>query len=859
MADRKQGRIFILSFIGAILLSFTVFFYLERFMVDRISTAIREIKSIYITTLNEQFQQKFYTLRDMRLEQVDAMIESAGQAGGEDREKTIETLKGMAETNGVSVLGFVDEDGNYEGIHGSDSMKIESVDFKSMLEKDGYVVCYGKQRFGRDWVFFGRKYECPMKNGNQSAFLAVGASMEYLRSLLILDHNTGEDALYSHVVNSRGEFVLSYDGEAENIYEHLEERYAYLGKEVLDRYEAEMQRLLSGNSDHDTIISRKEQEIDVCCAKLEAGVDWYIVSILDTDKLAKPISELNNMRTLSTMSAALIVMVVMWIVIFLYYRMFKKQMEELEKARQEAVLANKAKGDFLASISHDIRTPMNVIVGMTEIAAKNKQDVDRVEECLQKIRLSSKHLLGLINDVLDMSKIESGKMTLEMEVMSLRECLDDIVNIIKPQVKEKSQYFDIYIQKILSENVYCDSVRLSQVLMNILSNAVKFTPQKGRIDVYMYQEPSPEGAGYVRTYFRIADTGIGMSEKFQKNIWDTFSREKKADVDHIVGTGLGTAIAKRIVDMMGGTIEVKSELNKGSEFTIILDLKIADAAGEKMRLPAWDILVVDDNEFLCTSAVENLKELGAHAEWAVDGKEAIRMIKERRDSGKSYDFALIDWQMPDMDSTQVIREIRENIDSDLRIFLISAYDWSDMEDEIIAAGIQGFIPKPLFKSTLYNHLCKYAENEECGAENGAGKEQLDLSGKRILLAEDIDLNWEIADELLSEHGLILERAVNGKECLEMFRDSDAGYYDAVLMDIRMPVMDGYEATAAIRALDRADKNLPIIAMTADAFSDDAQRCMECGMNAHIPKPLDIKECMRVLQNFLGAGAESPKE
>lgn len=859
MVNRKQRKIFVLSFIGAILLSCVVFFVLNHYMNNRIGGAIKEIKSTYVTTLSGQFQQKFYTLRDMRLEQVTAMIERIEQKEKEEKEfgtnkaEKKEYLGEMARINQISVLGLIDEEGNYESIYGSSAIEVRPIDFKGMLDQEGYVVCYGEKPFSTEWLLFGKRYECPMNNGNQSILLVAGTSVAYVSNLLLLEHTSDEDALYSHIVDSNGVFVINHDEGSENIYSHLRERYADFGESELERYERDMHRLLSEDFRDTIIISRQEKEIDMYCAKLEDSLDWYIVTVLDTDKLEKPISELNDVRMLSTLSAALIVLSGMCVVISIYYRMLKKQMGKLEKARQAAEIANQAKSDFLSSISHDIRTPMNVIVGMTEIAMKNTQDVKRVEDCMQKIRLSSKHLLSLINDVLDMSKIESGKMALEMESMSLRECLDDIVNIIKSQVKERSQYFDIYIQKILTEYVYCDSVRLSQVIMNLLSNAVKFTPQGGRIDVYVCQEPSPEGEEYVRTRFRIVDTGIGMSEEFQKNIWETFSREKKDQVKHTSGTGLGTAISKRIVDMMGGTIEVKSELNKGSEFIITLDLKRDDTNGGEMKLPAWDILVVDDNELLCTSAAENLKELGVHAEWTVDGREAIRMIKERRDSGKEYDFVLIDWQMPDVDSAQIIQEIREEIDSELPLFLISAYDWSDMEDEIVASGIKGFISKPLFKSTLYHHLSKYMDEKDSEPKQSYEAEKLNLAGKRILLAEDIDLNWEIAYELLSDFGLMLDRAVNGKECVEMFQQSAVGYYDAILTDIRMPVMDGYEAVKEIRALPREDKNLPIIAMTADAFSDDAQKCIECGMDAHIPKPLDIKECVRILQNFFGGG------
>ncbi len=503
-------------------------------------------------------------------------------------------------------------------------------------------------------------------------------------------------------------------------------------------------------------------------------------------------------------------------------------------------------------MSHDIRTPMNAIIGMTGIAQKNINDKERVDDCLRKISLSSKHLLGLINDVLDMSKIDSGKMVLNMVPVSLREQMDDLVNIVQPQVSAKNQIFDIFIRDILSEDVVCDNVRLNQVLLNLLSNAIKFTPEGGRVDVYMYQEQmaGEENADIIRTHFLVKDTGIGMSPEFQAKIWDTFAREENEQVRYITGSGLGTSIAKKIVDLMGGTIDLESEQGKGSTFHVTLDLQKSDVDLEGMKLPEWNILVVDDNRDLCESAVANLEELGAHAEWTQNGMEAVEMIEAHHREDNDYKFVLIDWKMPGMDGIETIREIRKRVGMDIPIFLISAYDWSDMEESVDESMIEGFISKPLFKSTLYHRLKQYEESYDDNQEQDSSMEA-DLTGKRILLAEDIDLNWEVASAILSMTGVELDRAVNGQECLNMFDNSEIGYYDAVLMDIRMPIMDGYDATRAIKALEREDSNLPIIAMTADAFSDDAQRCLECGMVAHIAKPIDVKECMRILNKYLG--------
>ncbi len=431
----------------------------------------------------------------------------------------------------------------------------------------------------------------------------------------------------------------------------------------------------------------------------------------------------------------------------------------------------------------------------------------------------------------------------------MRDAMGGIVNIVQPQIKSKRQHFDIFIQNIFVEDVYCDSVRLNQILINLLSNAMKFTPEEGRINVYLTQEELPEETGRVRCHFRVKDNGIGMTDEFQKKIFESFSREDSMRVQKTEGTGLGMAITKYIVEAMGGTIELKSEQGKGSEFHIALDLEKATVLEEDMILPAWNMLVVDNNEDLCRSAVSVLKEIGVDAEWALDGRTALKMVENRHREHQDYEIVLLDWKMPGMDGVEVTREIRKLLGDEVPILIISAYDWSDIEEEARAAGAHGFISKPLFKSNLYLGLSHYINGVQEETEESI--EPLhDFSGKRILLAEDNDLNWEIANEILSSAGFELEWAENGQICVEKFEQSAVGTYDVVLMDIRMPILDGYGAARAIRALDRPDANLPIIAMTADAFSEDVQRCLESGMNAHIAKPIDINNLIQHLQEYL---------
>lgn len=354
----------------------------------------------------------------------------------------------------------------------------------------------------------------------------------------------------------------------------------------------------------------------------------------------------------------------------------------------------------------------------------------------------------------------------------------------------------------------------------------------------------------MRCHFRVKDNGIGMTDEFQKKIFDTFTREEKAQIDKIEGTGLGMAITKAIVDTMKGSIEVRSAIGKGTEFHITLDLEKADVMVEDMKLPPWRMLVVDNNEDLCQSAVLSLREIGIDAQWAASGRVAVEMAKKCHDEQNPFEIVLLDWKMPDMDGLHTAREMRKHLGENAPILIISAYDWSEIEEEATEIGIQGFISKPLFKSNLFLGLRHYMLDESEKAEIKEAEFHNSFLGRRILLAEDNDLNWEIAEDLLSEVGFELERADNGKVCVEKFEQSPQGYYDVVLMDIRMPIMNGYDAAKAIRALGRPDAKLPIIAMTADAFSDDIQRCLDCGMNEHVAKPIDVNRLTQLLKKYL---------
>lgn len=848
--DKKTSRFFKRSVISIFLICIGVFICLTIFMRQKTEQTIKNTTSIYMAEMSQQIQEKFTAIINLWLSQIDGIIKLTPPETAEYGSKMHDSLIYNTKLRNFSYVGLYAHSGKMENLYGDHLTLSYEGDLAKMIHSNANIVTEAINSQGRKVLLLGKNAVYPMENGEKSEALLVGLPMEYLSDALFLE---GPDSsLYYHIIDTNGAFVIrSGDAFRNNYFDRIHAKFGTYNGKTPDDYAKELSDAMQHDQIYTSAVSMDGQEIHLYCSPLSENSNWYLIAAMSNNILMDSISSLDGLRTIVMLVSASTILIAMSVIFVLYYRLSQKGVAELVEARNEADRSNAAKSNFLSSMSHEIRTPMNAIIGMTEIAQRNINDPDRVRDCLNKVRLSSKHLLGLINDVLDMSKIESKKMTLNIAPTSLRETMDDIVNIIQSQVKAKQQHFDIFIQNILSENIYCDDVRLNQALLNILSNAVKYTPEDGSIYVYVNQEASPMGDSYVRTHFSVVDTGIGMSKEFQEKIWDTFSREETDEVRHILGTGLGMSITKSLIDLMGGTVELSSEIGKGSTFHIVLDVMIAETANpEDMKLPEWSILVVDDDEQLCSSAVSNLESLGTHAEWALSGGQALHLIKERQLSGHPYQFAFIDWKMPDMDGIQTICNIRETYGDDLTIFLMSADDYSDIEEQSKSAHIDGFIAKPLFKSRLYEQLRTHTDDYEAPPENEDTDSLIEFHGNRVLLAEDMDINWEVAYEILSIVGIQLDRASDGKECVEIFQKSAYGYYEAVLMDIRMPVMDGYEATKAIRNLDRPDKDLPIIAMTADAFEGDVQKCLEYGMNDHIAKPLDINECMRVLHNYL---------
>ena len=528
----------------------------------------------------------------------------------------------------------------------------------------------------------------------------------------------------------------------------------------------------------------------------------------------------------------------------------EERTEMLNNALDKAEKANLAKSDFLSRMSHDIRTPMNAIVGMTKIAFSHIKEPEKMEDCLKKIELSSQHLLSLINDVLDMSKIESGKITPNIGPLLLPELIENVVTIMQPDIKAKKQQFSVRLQNVIHENIYCDALRLRQAFINILSNACKFTPVGGSIAMDIEECAAEEADRAVYT-FTFVDTGIGINPEFVDKIFDAFSREYDSRMEQAEGTGLGMAITKKVMDMLGGTVSVESQVGRGTTFTVVLPVRVGRITPAGIQLPHARVLIADADREVCENSARFLGECGISADWAVSGHEALSKAEEAHASGRDYRAVILDGQLTDISGVDTARLIREKTGDASPILAISAYDWSDIEPAAKAAGVRGFLQKPLFRSTLAASLKKYLLDQDADQTEDVQKQNFDFTGKTFLLADDNELNREIAEVLLTSTGAVIDSVCNGLQCVEKFTGSPEGYYDLILMDIQMPQMNGYTATQKIRELSRSDaRTVPILAMTADAFSEDIEAAMAVGMNAHLAKPLDINLVIRTISRFL---------
>ena len=683
------------------------------------------------------------------------------------------------------------------------------------------------------------KLRNPESGTSKEAILLRVIPLSVLEQKWVFPQTDLKDAELS-MIDANGDYILKGDSFKNSSFFEFYKSY----NETDPKSSRELFDQITSSTGSVPMVNSHKEECVLAFTPVTSTTGWTLLGLV-------PAKDLNvdteNWLLIGVVTAGLLIIFLFDLLSILYFN------KRLQIAAREAESANKAKTDFLSTMSHDIRTPMNAIIGLTTIAQKNLGDVDSTGESLRKISLASNHLLTLINDILDISKVESGKLKLSPLTFSIVETVENLVTVSQPMIKEKNLEFSFHINQIEKEYLYTDQLRLNQIYINILSNAIKYTEPGGRVSVELRQEKSDK-PGCVRLTYVVADTGIGMSPEFMANMYQPFSRQIDSRVNSIQGTGLGLAITKQMVELLEGTIECQSEQGKGTTFTVVLDILEADKQRKDMQLDSIDVLIVDDDETMLEITVDNLESLGASAEQAPSGLEALGMIEHRHLAGKDYNVIMIDWKMPELDGLETIRRIRAEIDPDVPILLMSAYDWSDIEDKAKEAGADGFVSKPLFRSTLYEKISALIGNES--GSSGPEDDYSDLQGLHILVAEDNDINWEIISAMLAMYGITTDRAENGRVCVDMMRTAAEGSYELIFMDVQMPEMNGLDATRAIRGLeDPWAASIPIVAMTADAFSENVTKCLDAGMNGHIAKPVDIKLVIKEIRRIKDEGRQ----
>ncbi len=725
--DKKITRYLQASFVGIAITCIGLFLFMGLYLNRETGNMTYQVSQLYMEEIHSQLQQKFETILELRAMQLDAVIEAAEKSDGNFTDEVVSELEHSATVKDFTTAGLYRTDGTIEMIYGEDIEIAGELVVNCNCEKHNHMIQLGVNQSGEKVLVLGRIEKLSMSDGGTSDALFATLPFSYFNEAMYL--NVNDTQVTSYVFDSAGNYIIKNNDAVKYnvVYDRIASDFVGVDGKTTDDYVAELKAALTDEVEYCSKYMVNDENYILFVSKLNDGMDWYVMTVMPDNDIDNLLRGLDVSRY-SVMIGVVVVIIAMMLCLFVgYYKLSHDQMVELQAAREAADTANKAKSHFLTSMSHDIRTPMNAIIGMSNIAMKNIDDPKKATQCLKKVQLSSKHLLGLINDILDMSSIESGKLTIENREVSIRQLTGECVSIMRPQIKAKRQKFDIIVGEMISEHIYSDNIRLEQVLLNLLSNANKYTGEGGTIHLRIHQEPSNLNGEHVTTIFEVQDNGIGMSEEFVERIFDKFTREDRETVRNINGSGLGMSITKSIIDMMDGTIDVESKVGQGTTFRVTLNSKKSRLSEQDTKLPAWKELVVDEDD---TTDTEYLQD------------------------------------------------------------------------------------------------------------------------KKFLLAEDNDINAEIVEEIMSAYGATVHRAQNGKESVEMFKQSQVGYYDAVFMDVHMPIMDGYEATRTIRELDRDDNTLPIIAMTADVFSDNIDSCKDSGMDACITKPLDVRECMRVLKKYL---------
>lgn len=849
---RKTTHFLTASFVLASIFCMIVFVVQTMWMNQMGAGAIKEIGVIYMSGMSKQIAAHFGTTIELRLSQVESLVDAVSPARKRDYSAMRLELAYYARSKGFEYLAFYTDEGDFQIIYGPKVVpEVPQALHRSVMGgKDN--VSAGQDEHGERVVLIGVPAAYDIGEGRKSAALVAGLPADYLDDALAV--NVDSSMVDYSIIRTDGTVIMQNADVAKSNY--------FDKADWEDEYVSRLRESMENGEDYSGEIKADGKRWNLYCTALPAS-EWHLLLHMPYSTLDRTVERLANRWSFCSVSGCMLVLGALLLVFAGYYRLTRKQMYELNKAyqsaekeRHTAERASRAKSEFLSNMSHDIRTPMNAIVGFSTLLQRDAHDPDRVYEYTRKISSSSQHLLGLINDVLDMSKIESGKTTLNISEISLAEVVDELGAMMQVQAKAKHQDFRIYVYDVCNEEILGDRLRINQILINILSNAVKYTPDGGKIEMSVRQLPQ-HTKNYARFRFVIKDNGIGMSEEYLETIFQPFSRESSKKTAGIQGTGLGMAITKNLIDLMGGTISVESELDHGSTFTLVLELRIKEQNVDPefwIKHGVTHLLVVDDEEEICLGVQKTMTGTGVNIQYALGGQEAVAMAEGAEADGRGFDLVIIDWQMPDISGIETARRIRKIVPSNVPIMILTAYDISSIEEEGTKAGVDGFLQKPFFLSNFKMIVDSMkGTGEEAQSKFGPDDEEITLEGMHILAAEDIELNAEILMELLKIAGATCEWAGNGQEALEMFEQSEPGHYDLILMDVQMPVMNGYDATRAIRGCSHPQaETVPIIAMTANTFSEDVKDALDAGMNAHVGKPVDMNLLKAVIKGVTGS-------
>lgn len=871
LSAQKRRPSFTALFLVSIILACTICFLGMIYFSNTASQeAAVEMSTLYLRELTSQTVGHFHTSLRAQFAQLRTAVNALSDGDLEDQQALSAFLSQVRGYNSFTFLAFLDDRGEYHSVEGVFPAASKISSLGRLLEGEETFVSYNETILGGDMLLLGATI--PPHSYGDRTFIAVLAGLDTMALNQQLSLEKEDTRTYSSIVAPNGNYIINNSRyspavpKGTNIFSTLEQYAVFDHGYSLEQIQTDLRSSGSGIA----ALTLDGMDWYLHYAPIPE-TDWYMLTTAPYELVDATVRNLTFRLNRNAIIVLVVILTILSAVFFYYYATMRRSEQallrantEAEAARRRAEAASLAKSEFLSRMSHEIRTPMNGIIGMSAIAVQNIGNDAKVADCLKKVTLSSNHLLALINDVLDMSKIESGKVELRKARFDFRSFLESLGNLYHTQARDKGIHCETTLLGDVDEALVGDSLRLNQILANLLSNALKFTPPGGsiRLRVSRLDGRGDEDTLWLR--FVVQDTGCGIAPENFDKIFQSFEQEN-ADVTHKYGgTGLGLAIVKRFSELMGGSVRVDSTPGGGSAFTVELPFGRVKERGESIRYEDLSALVVDDDPDAREHITLVLGKMGVRSESAGDGPEAVARVKQAHGRGEGFDVCFLDWRMPGMDGLETARRIRAAVGGGIAIVMVTAGDASDIAQEADALGAEGIVTKPVFKSSLADALAGLGRDRGQPSSGGGGHADCDFRGKHILLVEDNEINLEIATELIGMTGAAVETARDGVEAVERFQDSDTGQFDLILMDIQMPRMDGYEAARRIRALQRPDaRSVPIFAMTANAFAEDAEKSREAGMDAHISKPLDIKALYAQMDRFLsgretGAGAHQPE-